>query len=177
MYQVKQLNSTIIILSLALFGCGSGGDSNDSNQVGNTEISANTATTSQTQLNETKQVESSNSTQNIINETEQTVKTQDLIVEQSFGFKSTSSLRVNIELNDLEGIPSFASICQQDDTGEIDRRNCLYQGNLNQGKLAIEVKLANHVQGLNAEIWLLDGSAKHLKFTWNKNLGQVWSIN
>ncbi|MCL1145403.1 hypothetical protein L2747_05140 [Shewanella marinintestina] len=85
----------------------------------------------------------------------------DLIVDADNKLQSAYTLQIDVDKgNTNRGYFSLCDDYQANGTGyKVNFNSCLFRGPLTDGKLAKQVKVANHASQLIAVIWFYDGQA------------------
>lgn len=119
----------------------------------------------------------------VIQPSEQVLTITDLVIDPAHNLASVYKLHLAVDISSNSKGRAYISICEnndpQVDITAINYQDCLLGSPLAQGKLAVELTLANHVQELIAVIWFTDITQSPVINQWRyaKISPANWQIN
>ena len=103
--------------------------------------------------------------------------TFDLLAKQDFTFRSTLSLDIDIDIDQLRGERAYVNICHLKNNGSNDYNNCVLKAPLKNGQLNIQLSIGSDIDALSMQIWRYDPTSNVLAYQWTKEQGGTWMVN
>lgn len=105
------------------------------------------------------------------------IKTAELNAQPSFIFSNQSQLTLQVNLPSLVNEQALLNLCIPLESGLIDRRKCIVQTTLNEGRLSIDLDLAAHHNALILELRKRSDLNNTLIYQWFREQGTIWQVS
>jgi len=156
---------SLVLASLLVTGCGSGGSEEEGAEVPNT----NDPVANETPVTVEPIVE-----EPVVQTPE--ITTFDLVASEDFELNSTGSLDLDVYIPALSDTRAYLNVCHEKDDGRADYSNCLLNTPLKNGELASRLTLGNDVGSLVMEVWRYDTQAEPFVYHWQREDGLSWGV-
>ena len=142
----------IVIASILLASCGSGGESNTQNNTNNNNLTTNNSTTN-------------NSATNSSNASNAAIKTEDLVAQENFNFSTKRKITIAVDLGTQQAqgtryqLNFYTHYNISENTYIPHFKTQFTSGTVINGQFNQTVQLNNNTTKVLAELWTYDGAA------------------